>query len=561
VNTQRKELPIGKSDFETIITGNYYYADKTLLVAELIQRGAEAVLFPRPRRFGKTLNMTMLKAFFEKTEQSKRHLFDGLAVSKLPKIMAHQGQYPVIFVTFKDVKFSTWQECYPEIVKTISNEFRRHDYLLSSSVLDAGQKQEYQKAIDKCAPKDVYQSALRDLSSYLHAYHQKKVIILIDEYDTVIQEAYLKDFYDPAIEFMRAFLGGGLKDNAVLERGVVTGILRIAKESIFTGLNNLLVGSFFRDDFADKFGLTESEVMQLLTDYGYAGQYDQVKAWYNGYCIGNAQHLYNPWSIINFAANRGIFEPYWVNTSRQEMIQEMIASCTESDKQDIELLLAGQSVEHVVDDTVVFQDLGVVTTAFWSFLLYTGYLTFRCQFLKDGERHVKLAIPNRELLGLYKTTIQRWFARSPQVAGPYLAMLKGLVAGNMAEFKIIFEKFARQSLSVFDVKGPEPESFYHALVLGVFVSLQDTHEVRSNRESGYGRYDVMIIPKDPKKPGIIIEFKKIDAPETLEKAAVVALQQIRDRRYATELRARGIEQVIELAIVFKGKEVLVQERA
>lgn len=561
MSNQNKALPVGKSDFEKVVSENFYYIDKTLFVAELIERGAEVTLFPRPRRFGKTLNMTMLKAFFEKTEQSKQYLFDGLAVSKLPEIMKHQGQYPVIFMSLKDVKFETWDRCYAELIKIISNEFRRHSYLLNSTVLDDSQKRQFNAVIEGAASLNAYSGALQDLSRYLHDYHQKRVIILIDEYDTVVHEAYLKGFYDPAIEFMRAFLSGGFKDNYYLARGVITGILRIAKESIFSGLNNLLVCSFFRDEYADKFGLTEREVAQLLADYDYAEQIDAVRNWYNGYAFGAAR-LYNPWSIINLAANQCRFEHYWINPGQDKLIQEMVQGSTIDDQHDFEQLIAGYAVPQVVDDTIVFSDLGVVTTAFWSFLLCTGYLTFRNQYFAEGERHVELVIPNKEICGLFKTTVRRWFARSPQVARQYLAMLKSLVAGNTTEFKTIFETFAQQSLSMFDVKGPQPENFYHALVLGMLVSLLETHEIKSNRESGFGRYDVMIIPKDPQKPGIIIEFKTVDnrSSDTLETAAAKALAQIKDKKYAAELHARGIMHIIELAIVFQGKQVLIQEQ-
>lgn len=555
----KKRLPIGKSDFESVISGNFYYVDKTLFIVQLMERGAEVTLFPRPRRFGKTLNLTMLKAFFEKSETSKRHLFDGLAVSKLPEVMAEQGKYPVIFMTLKDVKQEKWAECFYQIKKIVGEEFERHSYLLSSSFLSAGQKKEFQDVIDKVAPEDVYQNALKDLSKYLHAYHQQKVIVLIDEYDTVIHEAYLKNFYKNAIGFMRTFLGGGLKDSTVLHQGIVTGILRVAKESIFSGLNNLLVSSFFREDFADTFGLTEAEVAQMLKDYDCVDKSDQVREWYNGYTIGSVR-LYNPWSLINLVHNRCIFEPYWVNTSQADMIQDLVYTSYPEARHDLERLLNGESVEQVVDDTVVFDDLKVITTAFWSFLLYTGYLTFRRHWMVDTERHVELVIPNKEIGGVYKTTVRRWFARSADVARQYLAVLQDLTNGNVDGFKQLFTSFVEQSISMFDVKGPEPENFYHALVLGMLVSLQNTHEVRSNRESGYGRYDVMIIPKNVALPGTVIEFKKIDpsSPETLEDAAQAALKQIRDRHYVTELHARGISKVIELAIVFRGKQVLVK---
>lgn len=520
----------------------------------------QVTLLPRPRRFGKTLNLSMLKYFFEKNTQApKRHLFNGLAISQYPEIMARQGQYPVIFITFKDIKHGSWNQCYQNIVTIIAEEYKRLRPNLNLS--DPDDRIRVDSVTSETAPESWYHSALLLLSRLLQKAYQQKVILLIDEYDTFIHEAYLKGYYQEAITFARNFLGAGLKDNPHLEQSVLTGILRVAKESLFSGLNNLEVCTFLDQHYADKFGFLEAEVQKLLIDSGLAYELDTIRAWYNGYAAGNC-HVYNPWSMVQFMRQGGKFDTYWVNTSQNDLVKLLVRQSGTTFKKEFESLLEGQPLKVTLEESVVFSALEQRASALWTFLLATGYLTFTHWWLDEGIMHAKLAIPNSEVRALYKTIINEWFADVVDL-GDYQQMLQELVLGNIQEFKEHFTHLAPQILSSFDVGGKEPEKFYHALVLGMLISLEKTHEIKSNRESGFGRYDVMLIPKDRAKPGIIIEFKKVSQlkQETIETAAQAALAQITNRNYASELHTRGITHIQALAIVFDGKKVLVQEGA
>ncbi len=555
-----KKLPVGISDFEKLITLNYYFVDKSLLIKEILDSGAEVTLIPRPRRFGKTLNLSMVKCFFEKTKESKLHLFDNLKISKESEYMKQQGQYPVIFLTFKDVKDSDWQDCYRNIVSLISNEYYRHDYLVSSDVLSEKQKNVFRSVLSEKADQSVYKSALKNLSAYLHRYHKKKPIILIDEYDAPIHSGFTNNYYDKVMNFMRIFLSSGVKDNSDLKFSIFTGILRVAKESIFSGLNNLKVCSMLSNLYADKFGLLEDEVLQIIDDYDLnRTEITQIKAWYNGYKVGD-KTIYNPWSIINLVDEKGRIAPHWVNTSTNDIIRDLIKSGDAELKESIETLISGKTIHKPVQEAIVFEEVFTNIDTLWSFLLFSGYLTFENMKLKEETTYVDLKIPNKEVLYFYKTTVSNWFVSS---FGPrnYNLMLKSLLDGDVREFQEIFSSFVLKSFSMFDVGGDKPENFYHAFVLGMLVSLQSTHQIKSNRESGFGRYDVMIIPNDKKECGIIIEFKKVSKfkKETLETAANNALKQIEEKQYEQELLDLGIKKIIKLAIVFEGKKSLVKE--
>ena len=554
----KKMLPIGISDFKTLIERNYYYADKSLLIKELLDSGAAATLIPRPRRFGKTLNLSLLQYFFEKTDESNAHLFKDMAIAKHSKCMEHQGKYPVIFMTFKDVKVSSWSECWDAIKKIISAEFKRHDYLLESNIFKGNEKVSFQEICNETAQLVHYSSSLVDLSAYLIRFYKQKPIILIDEYDAPIHAGYLNNYYDQVVGFIRNFLSGGLKDNSNLQFAVMTGILRIAKESIFSGLNNLKVCSLRDERYSDKFGLTEAEVKKIVETYHPTIALDDVRDWYDGYMSGSIK-MYNPWSIINFA-DTGNLDPYWVNTSDNVLIKQIIASSSVTFKKDCELLLAGKAVKQEIRDDVAFPEIKTNAETLWSFLFLCGYVTFDTVIREDVSRFSHFSIPNKEVFYLYRTIIKKWLEEALSLA-TYQLMLSHLTSGNTVDFKKMFKRFAQESLSSFDVGGKEPEKFYHALVLGMFANLHTTHIIKSNRESGFGRYDVMLIPHDKTKHGIVIEFKKVDIDdnETLETAAQNALKQIADKKYVTELETLCIKQIIKLAIVFEGKDVLVLE--
>lgn len=556
-----KKLPIGHWDFEKVISDDYYFVDKSLFIKEIIERGAEVTLIPRPRRFGKTLNMTMLKCFFEKTADSKQHLFSSLNISQHAESMKHQGQYPVIFMTFKDTKELGWEGCCEKIKMVISNEFRRHQYLLDTNNLDTKQKSDFKKVVDGSASQAVFENSIKDLSSHLQAYYDRKPIVLIDEYDAPIQAGFINHYYKEVINFMRGVFGSGLKDNPNLHFAVMTGILRVAKESIFSGLNNLKVCSLINNAYSDKFGLLEAEVKVLVDYYQLSNKMEDVKSWYNGYASGDNHTVYNPWSIVNFADNNGKFQPYWLNTSDNAIIKELIEKGSTDLKLDIEQLLAGNPIEKYVNESIVFDSVFSQSDAVWSFLLFSGYLSFDKIYLKEELVFGSLRLPNLEVKSFYKIVILEWLKNNMSMK-TYTMMLNALLTGDINEFKEIFYDIVLKSFSSFDTSGDEPEKFYHAFVLGMLVSLSDQYEVKSNKESGYGRYDVMIIPKNPTMRGVIMEFKKTSSSKKnmLDKAVDEALAQIEDRQYIAELHARGIKTIVKLGIAFHGKNVLVKER-
>ena len=558
MTTIKQKLPIGISDFKKLIEGNYYYIDKSLLIKELLDGGTEATLIPRPRRFGKTLNLSMLRYFFEKTKQSNAHLFKDLEIAKHDSCMAGQGQYPVIFLTFKDVKVSNWNECWNTLKTLIIEECQRHRYVLEGDILDEHQKNTFKELLNQNAQTNIYANMLKNLSDILTHYYSKKTIILIDEYDAPIHAGYLNNYYKDVIEFMRNFLSGGLKDNSHLEFAVLSGILRVSRESIFSGLNNLEVCSMLSHAYDEKFGLVQEEVEAILKQYQPTCNINDIRAWYDGYNIGIAK-IYNPWSILNFAKT-GRLEPHWVNTSDNAIIQSIIANGSVDFKEDVEKLMSWKKLTKPINENIIFQEVDVSSNALWNFLFFTGYLTVNNICTKNFVMYADFFIPNNEIMSLYNSIIIEWFAQNVSLKN-YQQMLTQLTNANTTEFKKIFKQFTQQSLSFFDVGGSEPEKFYHALVLGMLVSLHDTHAIKSNRESGLGRYDVMLIPHDKNKCGIIIEFKKIDVDEneTLTTAAQNALKQIEDKKYATELEQLGITRILKLAIIFEGKETLVVE--
>jgi len=567
-----KSISIGISDFKKLIESNFYFADKSLLIRELLDAKAAVTLIPRPRRFGKTLNLSMLRYFFEKDPSlrqaqgergpsqsnrgpSNRHLFNGLAIEQHSNCMAHQGKYPVIWLTFKDIKTSSWELCYRGVQEVVTSEFSRHRYLLTSDALDPLQKRNFAAILDNNADEMLYRRALLNLSEYLAQHHQKHALILLDEYDTPIHAAFIHNYYDRAIEFFRDFLGAGLKDNSNLEFSVVTGILRVAKESIFSGINNLRVCSLTDERYADKFGFLEHEVITMLDYFWLKNSINDVRKWFDGYQSG-LHKVYNPWSIINLVDQNGKMQPYWVNTSDNLLIHNLARDNAERIEDELKILMDGGVITKQIDEGIIYQNVSYDMDAFWNFLLFNGYLTFENYRTGEMGSFAELKIPNVEVASLYRTMVLGWF-RAKKIKQDYQKMLASLADGNTAKFKRVFELFTGEVLSVFDTSEKEPEKFYHILTLGMFSALMETHEVRSNRESGIGRYDVMILPKDHSRFGIIIEFKNATGRETLLTAAKKALEQIADKKYETELRNRGLTKIIKLGISFKGKESFV----
>jgi hypothetical protein len=556
----KKKLPIGLSDFKRIIEDDYYYADKSLFIKEMIDSSSIVTLLPRPRRFGKTLNLSMLRYFFEKSPVANRALFEKLKIWRAGEEYTNkQGVYPVIYLTFKDVKNDRWELCFNKIKAAIGEEYERHNYLLDSSVLTPAEQEFFTKIVFKKAGPDEYELSLKNLSAYLERYHDCKVIILIDEYDAPIQNEFINGYYQEIINFMRNLLSGALKDNSNLEKGVLTGILRIAKESIFSGLNNLEVCSLLKTPYSDHFGLLETEVEEMLKYYEIESKSQEIKNWYNGYIFGE-NTIYNPWSIINYVKNwRDGFLPYWVNTSSNDLVKQIITRSGREVKEDLEILLKGENIRKAVDDNTVFGEIENDAETVWSFLLFSGYLKTVAMELIEGVSYYEMAIPNKEVKCLYNQIILGWFKQS--IYNDRLQMmLKGLVTGDLETFELIFYEFVLKTFSYFDTGFEEPERVYHAFVLGLLVSLNDTYEVKSNRESGFGRYDVMLIPKEAQGKGIVFEFKKVNRAkkETLDEAADAALYQIKQKKYEQELRDRGVKDLIKIGIAFEGKEILMK---
>lgn len=552
-----KPLPRGITDFKDVIDGGYLYIDKTLLIQEVVEQGTLVALIPRPRRFGKTLNLSMLRYFFEKSAEDTAYLFKGLNIWKNEKFREMQGQFPVIFISLKDVKHSSWKGSFSAFRKVVAKEYERHAYI--SEVLTTREQNHFQKILAEDDDESLFEQSLLLLTEWLHRYHKTQVVLLIDEYDTPPQAAYLGKYYNPLIEFIQNWLSAGLKDNASLERGILTGILPIITGSIFSGLNNVSTFTIMNEKFQDKFGLLESEVTWLLEQCGLSCKLSDIGQWYDGYRFGSNPGIHNPWSVLSCVANEGVLSPYWVNTSDNALMKHLIAKGTEDLKADVEELMRGGIVEKNIEEGIVFSDLERGSGAIWSLLLYSGYVTI--ETTPSYGVPCRLRIPNIEVESLYQTMILDWFKSSIQ-EHKYQLLLNSLIKGDVDTFSQIFKEFMLSSVSVFDVPAEESEKIYHAFILGMLVGLKDRYEVKSNRESGLGRYDVMLIPKDGKELGIIMEFKKIGRFENidLEGAVASALKQIEEKHYAQELLDRGIEKILYLAFAFQGKEVLIRSK-
>lgn len=556
----KKKLPVGIDDFKNIREENYYYVDKSLFIKEIIDDGAQVILLPRPRRFGKTLNLSMLKYYFEKSEKDYSYLFKNLKIKQTAEeYLSKQGKYPIINLTFKDIKENSWPQAEIKLKRMVAREFKRHKYLLDSEVLDQYDKKFFQKILSLKAENAFYEESLKDLSDYLAAYHQEKVVILIDEYDQPIQAAYYNDYYDKMINFMRNFLSAGLKNNLSLEKGILTGILRVAKESIFSGLNNLVVSTLLDNEYSKYFGLLENEIKDLFNYYALGFQFEDLKNWYNGYYFGE-NIIYNPWSIINCIRREGEIEPYWANTSSNDIIRDLIINSESEVKKDLEILLNGDTINKKIDENIIFSEIDKKVNIIWSFLLLSGYLTYVKKERREMYLYCDLKIPNKEIRYIFENIINQWFEE--KISSQKLnVLLKSLVEGEIKTFSEIFKEFVLNSMSSFDTGGRDPEKVYHAFVLGLLLNLKDSYQIKSNRESGFGRYDIIIIPREREKHGIIIEFKKIhtNKKEDLEKAAAEALEQIERKNYAQELLRVGVNRIIKVAIVFSGKKVYVKK--
>jgi hypothetical protein len=554
-------LPIGISEFTKLRRAGLRYVDKTDFVAGVVEASAEVLLFPRPRRFGKTLNLSTLRCFIEKTDEDVRPLFAGLAIEQRAGAWEHFQRYPVIFMTFKDVKASTFPGALQGIQRQIRAAYRQHRYLLEGDALDPQEKDEFLQILRKEADEDTGIGALLALSGYLHRHHGAPVAVLIDEYDTPIHTGFSSGYYERVVEFFRAFLGAGLKDNPHLWKGVLTGILRVARESIFSGLNNLAVYTVLRPAFSDSFGFTPEEVASLARDVGREAALPDMERWYNGYRFAE-QLIYNPWSVLSFLASEDLaLRPYWIASGSHEIVRDLLLSRAGDAEGELETLIRGKSITKTIDENVSLRDLPPGSDSVWGFLLFTGYLTATRVRHQGGLVKVRLRIPNREVRAAFRTVFKTWLSQALGDGARVRQLVQALVAGDAETAEELLGRLTAESLSHHDTgRGPgEPERVYHAFVLGLLVWLGPRYRVWSNRESGHGRCDVMLVPKAIGEVGVVLELKVVDKRrgETPAKAMTAALRQIRERGYSTDLLALGARGVREIGVVFEGKRVRV----
>lgn len=553
-----KSLPIGISDYVRA-QEEYYYVDKTLLIKEFLDQKPLVSLFTRPRRFGKTLNMDMLRVFFEISDKNTSKYFADKNIWQCgEEYRSHQGKYPVIFLTFKDVKFDTWDATIDKIRGILQEEYGRHQELLNSDKLSQYEKEYFTKIISATANEVELTSSLERLSKMLASHYDKAPVIIIDEYDTPIQEGYSKDFYDEIIGFMRNFFSGAFKDNKNLSYGFLTGILRIAQESIFSGLNNLTVNSVMDEEYDSFFGFTESEVKAMLSYYGVSDKEEELKDWYDGYLFGS-EEIYNPWSVINYISKGCLPQVYWVNTGKNEILDDVLRVATDDITERLYDLLQGERVVARIDQNVVYRSLAEDPANIYSLLLVAGYLkTPKKELQADGSYLCEVSIPNREIAAVYKSEILSHFLQTGAITRTTANKIaESLYANDYKKSQSAIGEYMDKSISFFDGGA---EGFYHGLMLGLIALMDNQYKIKSNRESGDGRFDVSLIPREKRYPGIILELKwkeKLSDVE-LEKWSNEALKQIGELRYDSEMKEDGITEILKFGIAFSGKKVCVR---
>lgn len=557
-NAALRTLPIGISDYVRA-QSEYYYVDKTMLIKEFLDKKPLVSLFTRPRRFGKTLNMDMLRVFFEiSDEDTSRYFMDKNIWKCGAQYQAHQGKYPVIFLTFKDVKFDTWKATIDKIRGLLQEEYGRHQELLISDRISQYEKEYFSKILDATANEVELTSALERLSKMLATHYEKSPIIIIDEYDTPIQEGYSKDFYDEIISFMRNFFSGAFKDNKNLSYGFLTGILRIAQESIFSGLNNLTVNSVMDEEYSQFFGFTSDEVKVMLEYYNMSDKENELKDWYDGYRFGN-EEIYNPWSVINYISRGGIPQAYWVNTGKNEILDDVMRTSTDDIAERLHALLQGESVIARIDQNVVYRSLAEEPSNIYSLLLVAGYLkTQKKELQADGAYLCEVSIPNKEIASVYKNEILSYFLQIGVITRTIANKIaESLYANDYKKLQKAIAEYLDKSISFYDGGA---EGFYHGLMLGLIALMDNQYKIKSNRESGDGRYDVCLIPRGKRYPGIILELKWKEKlkEDALNKLGEDALAQIDNLRYDLEMKEDGITNILKFGIAFSGKKVVVK---
>ncbi|MFZ2933299.1 MAG: AAA family ATPase [Agathobacter rectalis] len=549
---KNKSLPIGVSDFKLATTG-YYYVDKTLMIRYFLDKKPMVSLFTRPRRFGKTLNMDMLRVFFEKTNEDTSVYFKDKQIWQCGDYYTkHQGRYPVIFLTFKDVKSMTWEETFQKIRRLISLEFIRHNELETSSVLTAYEKEQYHLLAGDSGDEVDCQMGLQLLSLLLHKHYGRECIIIIDEYDTPIQQGHTCNFYPEIVNFMRNFFSGGLKDNPHLAFGFLTGILRVAKESIFSGMNNLKTYSILDDGYSSYFGFTEKEVKDMLRYYGKDDKYNELSEWYDGYRFGNTE-IFNPWSVINYISDNCFPKAFWQSTGSNEIIGEIIQAATPEITKDLYKLLCGEKIAAYIDTGVIYPEVQNNPYSIYSFLLVAGYLKVANIYPQsDGNFMCDVAIPNKEITFVYeKEVLNRTNQNSLAIS-----ISQAIFSKDTQKLQALLEDFMVKSISSIDGAN---EGFYHGMMLGLCAILGNRYKIRSNRESGLGRFDIQLMPLTKGMPGFIFEFKHTKDEHTdLSALADSALQQIEAKKYDTELRDNGVNSIISIGIAFRGKSAVVR---
>ena len=555
VTKVKKPLPVGISDYVRA-QEEYYYVDKTQMIKDFLDQKPLVSLFTRPRRFGKTLNMDMLRVFFEKSSEDTSQYFEDKEIWKYGEdYRKHQGKYPVIFLTFKDVKFDSWEATLDKISSLLQMEFGRHEELMNSDRLADYEREYFRRILGGNASEVDLNSALERLSAMMTKHYKVAPVIIIDEYDTPIQEGYSQDFYEEIIGFMRNFFSGGFKDNRNLSFGFLTGILRIAQESIFSGLNNLTVNSLMDEAYDQYFGFTKPEVHDMLEYYGCMEKEHELQDWYDGYRFGDTQ-IYNPWSVINYVSRGCIAQAYWVNTGRNEILEDVMKLAPEDIMERLYALLNGESVVVRIEQNVVYRSLTEDPANVYSLLLTAGYLNAETKTLQeDGSWLCRVSIPNREITSVYKSEIlSHLFQVGVLTRTTANRIAESLYANNLAKLQKAIADYMQKTVSFYDAGA---EGFYHGLVLGLIALMDNQYMIKSNRESGDERYDISMLPREKKYPGIIMEFKweKQLREDELEALAADALRQIDEKRYDEEMKEANVSNIMKLGIAFSGKNL------
>jgi hypothetical protein len=555
-----RTVAIGLQNFENIITKNCFYVDKTLFIKEWWENNDDVTLITRPRRFGKTLNMNMLERFFSVEYAGKGEVFEGLNIWNEQKYRDLQGTYPVIFLSFALVKETSYQSTRERIFQILTSLYNHHHYLLESDKLTEEDIQ-YFKSVTMSMNDTTATLSLHKLCEFMSKHFGKKVIVLIDEYDTPMQEAYLNGFWDELVTFTRNLFNSTFKTNSFLERGLMTGITRVSKESMFSDLNNLKVVTTTSNEYATSFGFTETEVFEAMDELGFTNK-AEVKEWYDGFTFGNVTDIYNPWSIINFL-DTGHLMLFWVNTSSNGLANELVRRGNRNLKMEFEKLLNGESLHKTIDEQIVYSQLFTEENAIWSLFLASGYIKLKNPIVY-GDTECDLCLTNREVNMMFRKMISDWFAEEK---ANYNDFIEALLLGDLDAMNDYMNMVSETIFSSFDTgRNPsrvEPERFYHGFVLGLMVDLQGRYIITSNRESGFGRYDIMLEPQNDSDPAIIIEFKVINKrrENSLEETLQAALTQIKEKDYARQLTDRGFapERIHSYGFAFQGKEVLIGE--